>query len=72
MSEQPKCERCDSTGWVCENHDHRPWAQGSERADACDCGAGAPCAICNEEPGVFPRLLPGSTVICSAATGWRQ
>jgi hypothetical protein len=19
------CSRCDSTGWVCEDHDDRPW-----------------------------------------------
>jgi len=41
------CGRCDGTGWVCENHPFRPWGPDSKRLDACDCGAGAPCPICN-------------------------
>ena len=45
------CRRCGDTGWVCENHRTRPWGGASDHNDACACGAGAPCALCNtEEP----------------------
>lgn len=68
MGEQPKCATCDSTGWVCENHNNRPW-DGSARDCGCG-GAGEPCPVCNAEPGVFPRELAGSTVIWTAKDGW--
>lgn len=55
------CKICDDTGWVCENHDDRPWNGGSKRADACGCGAGAPCE-CNPD-GNNDRIF--SAVICS-------
>ena len=48
-----RCENCDDTGLVCENHPDRPFTLGSSRADACECGAGMPCAVCNE-PGEMP------------------
>jgi hypothetical protein len=41
------CPWCSDLGWVCENHRNRPWAQLSNRADACECGRGAPCELCN-------------------------
>ena len=41
------CKQCGGTGWVCENHRDRPWGAVSHRPDACECGAGAPCGICN-------------------------
>ena len=41
------CQRCGGTGWVCEDHRDRPWASVSDRADACGCGAGMPCSLCN-------------------------
>jgi hypothetical protein len=44
---KPNCKCCDGTGWVCENHQDRPWGDMSQRKDACNCGAGAPCPICN-------------------------
>lgn len=50
----PKCDLCDNTGWVCENHPDRPWREFSERADACDCGAGEPCAVCNRTDADTP------------------
>jgi hypothetical protein len=51
------CKVCDNSGWVCENHPDRPWAGFSEREDACDCGAGAPCPICNQtEDGDLPDM----------------
>lgn len=43
---QGKCKNCDSSGWVCENHEHLPWDGSSARSDACGCGAGAPCPKC--------------------------
>ena len=73
MADQPECKNCDSLGWVCENHPDRPWKDGgSERADACDCGAGSPCLICNpcgdeSEP---PRDLAGSRPLWSLKDGW--
>jgi len=48
------CGRCDGTGWVCEKHPFRPWGPDSKRLDACDCGAGAPCPICNTPDEVSP------------------
>lgn len=46
MDKSP-CSNCDDTGWVCEGHADRPWGGVSDRADACECGAGAPCDVCN-------------------------
>jgi hypothetical protein len=42
----PRCETCDGTGWVCEDHPDRPWGELSRRADACDCGDATACS-CN-------------------------
>jgi hypothetical protein len=47
MNQNLKCKVCDDTGWVCENHRNLPWKGFSNRQDACDCGAGAPCEWCN-------------------------
>jgi hypothetical protein len=41
------CVVCDNTGWVCEAHPDRPAGMFSKRFDACNCGAAAPCLICN-------------------------
>jgi hypothetical protein len=49
----PDCALCDGAGWVCENHQDRPWAPESERFDACGCGAGAPCPKCNAPSDVI-------------------
>jgi hypothetical protein len=53
------CSACDNTGWVCENHPDRLWRGNSQRADACDCGAGMPCE-CNPCGGIDepPKLSP--------------
>lgn len=51
---EPPCAIC---GYVCENHEDRPWDGVSERADACHCGgAGVPCT-CNpaDENGQRPK-----------------
>ena len=43
-----KCEFCDNTGWVCEDHGDRPLKADSKReGDACPFGAGKPCPRCN-------------------------
>jgi lipocalin-like protein len=31
MSGKQRCEFCDDTGWVCENHPERPWGRMSNR-----------------------------------------
>lgn len=68
--EHVECGRCDSTGWVCENCDRKPWDGNSSRDDACGCGAGMPCPTCNVvSPGEFPRLSPDSEIICSVLDG---
>jgi hypothetical protein len=50
-----RCIACDSTGFVCINHRDHPWGPVSNRADACGCGAGTPCRLCNAADPV-PRL----------------
>jgi hypothetical protein len=47
LSPVMSCPVCDNTGWVCENHPDRPFKMFSKRFDACNCGAGAPCDLCN-------------------------
>ncbi len=37
-----KCEICNDSGWVCENHQTEEWEDGHR-----DCGAGMPC-VCND------------------------
>jgi hypothetical protein len=42
-----ECPICFGLGWVCENHQDKPWADMDETLPgACACGAGAPCK-CN-------------------------
>jgi hypothetical protein len=47
-----KCARCEDLGWVCENHDDKPWREGP---GGCECGAGAPCPACNVANADTPR-----------------
>ena len=43
-----RCEVCDNTGWVCENHADRPSDCGGDSKRACTCGgAGMPCLVWN-------------------------
>ena len=61
------CQRCDSTGMVCENHADRPWDGDSGRDDACGCGAGAPCPDCIP-PGEWPQVIypiPAERYLCA-------
>ena len=66
--------RCADTGWVCENHPDRPWAQPGEYPNACDCCAGAPCPDCNSlhQDGGAPRLPPGFRIDHDKDTGSRH
>jgi len=74
MTNQPICMNCDSLGWVCENHTDRPWGDGgSTRSDACACGAGAPCPVCNPcDRDHSPRDVAGSTLIWDLEHGYRH
>jgi len=55
------CPNCNGEGWVCENHQSQPW---NEDPGGCQCGAGAPCRICNPCTRDFPpRMPPGFTEI---------
>jgi hypothetical protein len=56
------CANCHDAYWVCENHPARPWEPHSDSEDACGCGAGMPCPVCNT--GDPPRM-EWSEVICS-------
>lgn len=62
------CINCDDTGWVCENHGDKPWGGESGRTDNCDCGAGAPCEVCQQVQihiALTGRIPINGTVICS-------
>lgn len=49
------CMRCDTSRWVCETHNDRPFLG----RFACDCGgAGAPCPVCNRTDQEDPTDLP--------------
>lgn len=57
-----KCLNCLDSGYVCENHPHKPWAGYSEEESACDCGAGMYCANCNKDGTAF---VEGHKIIAS-------
>lgn len=44
-----KCPNCKDLKWVCENHPGRPWAGIDDVEGSCECGAGQPCAVCNQQ-----------------------
>lgn len=46
-----RCRNCDGEQWVCENHQDLPW-EGSGHAE--NCGAGAPCPVCNRDMACAP------------------
>jgi hypothetical protein len=64
---------CGGTGWVCEDHENKPWAGSSISADACACGgAGIPCLVCNRsDPDNQPRMPDGYKTILHA-DGWKH
>ena len=59
----PWCDRCDSSGWVCQSHVSRPSTCGSERRDACSCSAGIPCPDCNAIDELSARLLQNEAAL---------
>ena len=64
-----KCNRCDSTGWVCENHVILPW----DGPEACGCGAaGAPCGRCNAAQGADAPRMPDGFKVEVDKDGWRH
>jgi len=71
--ERELCTNCDDTGWVCESHHDRPWGGVSNAANACECGPGDPCPVCNPCSGRDdpPRMPPGSRTIIDK-DGWRH
>ena len=42
------CNKCNNTGWVCEDHTDKPWG---EEEGECECGAGKNCD-CNSNGDV--------------------
>ena len=46
------CRNCAGEEWVCENHEDRPW--NDKLAIGCECGAGAPCPVCNRDMACAP------------------
>jgi len=53
------CPNCDGSRWVCGNHPDRPWKGVSALANACECGDGMPCPMCNEpQAGTRPEIPP--------------
>ena len=54
-SRDDACPVCHGARWVCENHPRLAWPK------ECDCGAGAPCPVCNnvaEPPLMDPEFVP--------------
>ncbi len=51
-----RCANCEGIGWVCENHPDRPWEGLSAPGEGCDCGAGAPCPVCQPAMALSGRL----------------
>ncbi len=54
--EDTPCRNCDGMGWVCENHQDRPWGGITDHLESCECGAGAPCPVCNREMSCAPLV----------------
>jgi hypothetical protein len=63
-----KCEACDDTGHVCENHPDLPWGGISTHIDACECGAGMPCPKCCKH---VPHDGTHSIIECFTPARWR-
>lgn len=49
-----KCRNCFGVELVCENHMDRPWEGATGNLDACGCGAGAPCPVCQHKQILLP------------------
>jgi hypothetical protein len=63
-----KCNICEDSGWICDNHPHRPW----EGNHACSCG-GAPCPHCNgTNDRAAPRMPSGFRAVKLCQLGAMQ
>jgi hypothetical protein len=60
------CDRCQSCGWVCENHSHTPWSGMVAGVDCCG-GAGAPCPDCNGAGELLEHTM--RTIIADSGDG---
>ena len=69
-----ECAICAGTGWVCENHNDKPWSGGMpDDFVSCCGGAGMPCPKCNPcDDKNPPRELTGSTPVWDIKHGWRH
>lgn len=67
-----QCRNCGSTGWVCENHEDRPWGGLSDDPVACECGAGSPCPVCQREMACAPGIDQGLTEIEDGIWAYRE
>ena len=64
----PICPTCLDEGWVCENHQDKPWTPAG-----CRCGAGAPCPACNPyDKETLPRMPEGTRLIIDRDKGYLQ
>ncbi|MEO8596430.1 MAG: hypothetical protein ABI759_24135, partial [Candidatus Solibacter sp.] len=64
---------CGGTGWVCEDHDNKPWGDASTSDDACHCGgAGMPCPMCNPSDPDNPPKMPDGYRTIFDKDGWRH
>lgn len=52
-----ECNKCNGSGWVCENHLNKEW----ENCGVIDCGGAGKNCLCNPS-GAFP---PGTVVKAS-------
>jgi hypothetical protein len=68
MQGKVSCTNCADEGWVCENHPDKTWNK-----EGCECGAGAPCPVCNPSEGEHdpPRMQPGFKTDLDK-DGWRH
>ena len=68
-----ECRVCGGTGWVCEDHETKPWGDVSTSDDACHCGgAGAPCPVCNPSDRDNPPKMPDGYKTILDKDGWRH
>ena len=68
------CSTCADTGWVCEEHNDKPWSGGMpDDFVSCCGGAGMPCPKCNPcDDHTAPRELTGSRPVWDIKHGWRH
>ena len=57
------CPNCGDSRWVCENHPDRPWKGFSALANACECGDGMPCPMCNDPPAGQGPAMPTDFIV---------